>query len=150
MWVDISRLGPAARMQILQKLGQEAQKTGSSSKYHAVKDTRISGEKTIRFDSKAEARRYDELMLMLKTGTIRDLRLQPEYTLVEAYTTPDGKRVRAERYRADFSYRIRFDGRKEWALVVEDVKSRATQTAIYRSKKKRMLEIYGIDVKEVT
>ena len=87
---------------------------------------------------------------MLKTGTIRDLRLQPEYTLVEAYTTPDGKRVRAERYRADFSYRIRFDGRKEWALVVEDVKSRATQTAIYRSKKKRMLEIYGIDVKEVT
>ena len=32
----------------------------------------------IHFDSQKEARRYDELLLMLRAGEIRDLRLQPQ------------------------------------------------------------------------
>ena len=56
------------------------------------------------FDSKKEARRYDELMAMLRAGQIRDLKLQPQFTIQEAYTTPEGQRVRAIRYQADFSY----------------------------------------------
>lgn len=141
MPIDLSRLSPDAQRQIIQKLcAQKRQKYGNEKTARG----------DIRFDSKAEARRYDELMLMLKSGTIRDLKLQPEYTLLEAYTTPDGKRIRAERYRADFSYRIRFDGRQEWPLVVEDVKSKATKTSIYKSKKKRILEKYRIEIKEVT
>ena len=47
------------------------------TKYGSRKDTR--GE--LRFDSQKEARRYDELMVMLRAGIISDLRLQPQFTL---------------------------------------------------------------------
>ncbi len=94
-------------------------------------------------DSKKEARRYDALVLLLRTGKITDLKLQPEFTLIEAYTTPDGERVRALRYRADFSYK------REGVLIVEDVKSTATRTRTYLDKRKLMREIHGIEVKEV-
>ena len=46
------------------------------TKYGSRKDTR--GE--LRFDSQKEARRYDELMVMLRGGIISDLRLQPQFT----------------------------------------------------------------------
>ncbi len=108
-------------------------------KYGAIKDRR--GE--IAFDSKLEARRYDALVLLLRSGEISDLRIQPEFTLIEAYTTPEGERIRALRYRADFSYR------QNGMLVVEDVKSSATRTRTYLDKRKLMREIHGIDVKEV-
>lgn len=109
-------------------------------KYGAVKDSRPG----ITFDSQKEARRYDALVLLLKSGEITDLRIQPEFTLIEAYTKPDGERVRAMRYRADFSYR------KDGVLVVEDVKSKATRTRTYLDKRKLMREIHGIEVREVT
>ena len=53
------------------------------TKYGSRKDTR--GE--LRFDSQKEARRYDELMVMLRAGIISDLRLQPQFTLQESYVT---------------------------------------------------------------
>lgn len=137
MGIDISKLSPAAQAQIARKMGQQMQE--KKQKYNAQPDSR--GD--IRFDSKKEARRYDELMLMLKAGTIRDLRLQPQFTLQEAYTTPEGKRVRAIRYQADFSY-VTGDG-----LVVEDVKSKATKTREYGIKKKLLLERFGIEITEV-
>ena len=37
----------------------------------------------ITFDSQKEAARYDQLMLRLCAGEIRDLKLQPEFTLQE-------------------------------------------------------------------
>ena len=46
----------------------------------------------ITFDSQKEAARYDQLMLRLCAGEIRDLKLQPEFTLQEAFTTPLGVR----------------------------------------------------------
>ena len=52
----------------------------------------------IRFDSKKEAGRFRELQAMLQAGLIRELRLQQDFTLQEAYTTPDGRRIRAIRY----------------------------------------------------
>lgn len=52
---------------------------------------------TIRFDSQKEARRYDELMVMLRGGIITDLRLQPQFTLQESYLTERGERIRAIR-----------------------------------------------------
>lgn len=63
----------------------------------------------IRFDSKKEAGRFRELQAMLQAGLIRELRLQQDFTLQEAYTTPDGRRIRAIRYCADFvvSFRVR-------------------------------------------
>lgn len=56
----------------------------------------------IRFDSQKEARRYDHLILRQQGGEIRDLRLQVDFTLQEAYTDQEGRRIRAIRYRADF------------------------------------------------
>ena len=119
---------------------REGDRSGSSrGKYGAVKEDRGK----IKFDSKKEARRYDALVLLLKAGAITDLKVQPEFTLIEAYTTPDGERVRALRYRADFSYK------RDGVLIVEDVKSTATRTRTYLDKRKLMREIHGIEVKEV-
>ena len=97
----------------------------------------------LRFDSQKEARRYDELMIMLRTGLISDLRLQPQFTLQESYVTETGERIRAVRYTADFSYR--FGGK----LVVEDVKSGPTRTKEYLRNRKFMRAKYGIDITEV-
>ena len=131
---DLARLGPAARKQIQQ---------AKPSKYRNRKAVRG----MVRFDSQKEARRYDELLLELQAGAIRDLRLQPHYTLQEAYKTPDGKTVRAIQYVADFAYQRRqWD---TWEPVVEDVKSRATKTRVYELKRKLLLDRYGIEIVEV-
>ena len=113
---------------------------------------------SIRFDSQKEAARYDELIILLKTGKIRSLKLQPEYTLQEAFTTPDGTRVQAIKYRADFSYDILrhnryedYDGVEwidEWEPVIEEVKYRATKTQVYQMKRKMMME-KGYQITEV-
>ena len=92
-------------------------------RYHNEK-TENSG---IRFDSKKEAARFDTLRLRMAAGEIRNLKLQQDFTLQEAYTLPNGERVRAIRYRADFCYE-EFNQEKRWVPVVEDVKSRATRT----------------------
>ena len=109
------------------------------TKYGSRKDTR--GE--LRFDSQKEARRYDELMVMLRAGIISDLRLQPQFTLQESYITETGERIRAVRYTADFSYK--FGGK----LVVEDVKSTATRTKEYLRNRKFMRSKFGIDIQEI-
>ena len=109
------------------------------TKYGSRKDTR--GE--LRFDSQKEARRYDELMVMLRAGIISDLRLQPQFTLQESYVTETGERIRAIRYTADFSYK--FGGK----LVVEDVKSKPTRTKEYLRNRKFMRSKFGIEIQEV-
>jgi len=155
MGVSIENLPPWAQRQVLQKLTAAAaqKKTAMESKYHNQKDERAVGSRaSIRFDSKKEARRFDELTAMLKAGRIRGLKLQPQFTLQEAYTTVDGVRVRAIRYQADFSYELAVERHRdetEWVPVVEDVKSRATKTRVYAMKKKLMQERFGIDIQEV-
>lgn len=99
----------------------------------------------IKFDSQKEGRRYLVLMDKLKNGEIRDLRLQPQFTLIEGFKTATGETVQAERYVADFSY-INELGE----FVVEDVKSVATRKKeTYLIKKKQMLDVYGISITEV-
>ena len=66
--------------------------------------------------SKAEARRCNELALLQRAGTIRELRQQPQFWFVI-----DGRQVKHEGgrrvgYKADFAY---FEGETH---VVEDVK----------------------------
>lgn len=94
----------------------------------------------ITFDSMREAARYDELMLMLRAGVIKDLRLQPEYILQQAFITPDGERIKAVKYIADFRYIM--DGQ----TVVEDVKGYKTKE--YELKKKLMAG-KGIKIHEI-
>lgn len=97
----------------------------------------------IKFDSKKESRRFEELRAALTAGVISDLRLQPQFTLQESYLTETGERIRAIRYTADFSYILNGE------LVVEDVKTRPTRTKEYLRNRKFMRAKYGIDIKEV-
>lgn len=115
----------------------------------------------IKFDSQKEANRYRVLLAALQAGCIQDLRLQQDFTLQEAYTTPEGQRIRAIRYRADFTYKLGDGGYAlpmdtsaqevvDWIksmckpgvqqLVIEDVKSKGTKTKEYELKKKLMAD----------
>lgn len=146
---NLNELPAAMREKLGRALAREArlafQKTQAPealppSKYKNKK-TEVDG---ICFDSKKEAQRFVTLRLLAQAGEITELRLQAEFTLQEAYTTPDGERVRAIRYRADFCYRDRAG-----TLVVEDVKSAGTRTREYIMKKKLLLNRFGIAVTEV-
>lgn len=147
---DINRMSPAARQQILEKLGQEQagkamEKTGG--KYHNRKLTVELPEsgKRITFDSEKEARRFGELRLLQRGGGIRELRLQVNFTLQEGYTTAEGEQVRPIVYRADFVYKE--PSKFGWRTVVEDVKG--VRTKEYILKRKMMLEKFGVDIREV-
>ena len=166
MAVRIEDLPPWAQAQAQGKMAQQRQQkatppspapphwSGGGVKYHNVRTQRtLEDGGKVDFDSKKEARRYDELMAMLRAGQIRDLKLQPQFTIQEAYTTPEGQRVRAIRYQADFSYERATEpdcnGEIHWLRVVEDVKSRATKTRVYEIKKKLLREKLGIEIREV-
>ena len=95
------------------------------------------------FDSKAEARRWQQLRLMERGGIIRDLRRQVPYVLIKSFRWPSGKACPKTVYKADFVYVIEGTGE----VVVEDVKG--VLTPEYKLKKKLMMEKYGIEVKEV-
>ena len=68
-------------------------------KYHNTK-TVADG---IKFDSKLEAERYEQLKILERAGVIRDLKLQPEYELLPSFRK-NGKTWRRTVYKADFSY----------------------------------------------
>lgn len=97
------------------------------------------------FDSKAEHKRWQYLAMLEKAGEIRDLRLQVPFELIPAQVTPSGKKERPTVYLADFVYEAK-EGRR-WVRVVEDVKGAVTPE--FRLKRKLMLHVHGIEVKEV-
>lgn len=104
-----------------------------SNKYGARK-TVIDG---IIFDSAAEARRWTELKLAERSGQITSLSRQRKYVLVNK--SEYGREIS---YIADFVYT------ENGETVVEDVKSKATVTPVYRLKKRLMAEIHGIRIRE--
>uniref|UniRef100_A0A6M3KN10 DUF1064 domain-containing protein n=1 Tax=viral metagenome TaxID=1070528 RepID=A0A6M3KN10_9ZZZZ len=83
-----------------------------------------------KFDSKKEMERYAQLKLEVKNGDIKDLELQPRFTLLEAGTNHMGKKYRKIEYVADFKY---YDV-KEQLWCVEDVKG--MKTDVYKIKVK--------------
>lgn len=87
-------------------------------KYNA-KPTQVDG---IRFDSKMESRRYQELQLMVQAGEIERLELQPVFELQPKFTDRRGVKHTAIKYRADFRY---WDVRRG-CEVIEDVKGHHT------------------------
>lgn len=108
------------------------------TKYHSRKVT-VDG---IEFDSRREANRYAELLLLQRAGEISDLQLQKKYTLIPSQKKPSGGTERACTYTADFAYKDK-TGRE----IVEDSKGMRTQQYIIR--RKLMLYVHGIEVKEV-
>ena len=94
-----------------------------------------------KFDSHKEARRYGELVLLERAGQISHLERQVKYELIPSQRV-DGKVVeRACTYVADFVYME--NGKK----VVEDTKGFRTKD--YIIKRKLMLYVHGIRIKEV-
>jgi hypothetical protein len=95
----------------------------------------------ITFDSKKEATRYRELVLLERAGRITNLQRQVEYELIPSQKI-NGKVVeRACTYVADFVY-IQ-DGQQ----IVEDTKG--FRTPEYIIKRKLLLHKYGIRINEI-
>jgi len=126
---------------------------GFARKYGNKKNT-VDG---ITFDSMREAHRYQELKAMQKAGIIQDLKLQVKFVLIptqreestEVYKSgknkgkpKQGKIIEREcAYIADFVYL------ENGVLIVEDAKG--MRTTEYIIKRKLMLYVHGIRVKEV-
>ena len=105
------------------------------------------------YDSRKEARRYQELLLLQKAGEIKDLERQVKFELVPTQREPDtiGKRGGVHKgkviengvnYIADFVYTDCRSGLK----IVED--SKGMKTKDYIIKRKLMLYIHGIRILE--
>lgn len=120
----------------------------NGSKYNAKK-TEYNG---MTFDSKRELKRYMELELLEKNGDIKNLQRQVKYVLIPVQREPDiigkkggvkkGKVIEREcSYTADFTYE------EDGETVVED--SKGFKTKDYSIKRKLMLYVYGIKIKEV-
>lgn len=100
----------------------------------------------VRFASKAEFRRYQELLLLGAAGEIRNLELQPRFPLVvECQCVGE--------YRADYRYEewrgVNFSGETYdagWCDVVEDCKG--VLTPVYKLKKRIFEAQYGIQIRE--
>lgn len=94
------------------------------------------------FDSVKEYRRWGELRLLERAGRIANLQRQVKYVLLPSQRDPEtGKVVERDcSYIADFVYQ------EAEKTIVEDVKG--FKTPEYRLKRKLMLWIHGIKIKE--
>lgn len=88
------------------------------------------------FDSRGEAKRYGELLMMERAGVIAELTLQPEFEIHPAFTDREGRHHRAIKYRADFQYLDLEKG----CTVVEDFKG--VETAEFKLKAKMFRKLY--------
>ena len=120
-----------------------------TNKYQAQK-CEFNGEK---FDSRKELQRWLELRLLERSGEISDLHRQVKFELVPTQRESDtiGKRGGVIRgkviehgvsYIADFVYKD-----KQCNTVVEDTKGMRTKE--YVIKRKLMLYLHGIRIKEI-
>jgi hypothetical protein len=109
----------------------------------------------ILFDSKREADHWVYLCQLMDAGVITELDRQVEFELIPAQFEFDtvgvrggkqkGKCIeRKVKYIADFVYRDQLGQR-----VVEDVKGYTKNDPVYIIKRKLMLYIHGIRIKEV-
>lgn len=93
------------------------------------------------FASAAEADRYEQLKLMIETGKISRLELQPIYAV-----TLDGFPICT--YRGDFRYLKHSEpGGGVSALILEDVKGMVTD--VYRIKKKLVEAKFKVKIHEL-
>ena len=109
------------------------------SKYHSKKVKTPDGE----FDSIREWNRWNELKLLERAGRISNLRRQVKYQLIPTQRANGGKGKVIEfpvNYKADFVYI------EDGHVVVEDTKGFRTDE--YKIKRKLMLWVHGIRIKE--
>ena len=106
----------------------------------------------VTFDSVKEYRRFCELSLLEKAGAITDLKRQVEFVLIPAQREPDtiGKRggvIKGKTIEQKCSYVADFVYTENGKQVVEDTKGFRTKD--YIIKRKLMLWVHGIKIKEV-
>lgn len=96
------------------------------------------------YDSKRELGRFKELELLERAGKIHDLKQQVKFELLPTYRDSETGKVleRGVSYIADFTY---YNSKGEY--IVEDTKG--YRTADYILKRKLLLHVHGIQVKEV-
>lgn len=109
------------------------------------------------FDSKKEAAYYIKLLEKQQNGEISNLQTQVKFVLIPAQFEPDKVGVRGGKikgkciekqaiYTADFVYTDSTTGE----TVVADVKGgKTTKTEAYVLRRKLMLYVHGIKIKEV-
>ncbi len=108
------------------------------NKYGARKATFMG----LKFDSEGEASRYGELIILERLGKIHSLKRQVVYELAPAVKLHGEEKTKpAIRFNADFQY---VEGGR---IVVEDFKSDATITPVFRIKQHLMATVHGIHVK---
>lgn len=97
----------------------------------------------IKYDSKKESRRAGELEQLEKLGKICKLERQKKYVLQPSFKF-NGKTIREISYVADFVFE------ESGQTIVEDVKSEITRkNPVYRLKKKMMMYVHQIEIREV-
>ncbi|MFZ2490014.1 MAG: DUF1064 domain-containing protein [Thermoanaerobaculia bacterium] len=110
-----------------------AMRPGKATRKYRNEPVEVDG---VRFDSKREAARWRELRLEDRAGKITRLRRQVRFSLAV-----HGEHVGV--YVADFVY---YRGEER---IVEDVKSPATRTPVYELKRRLMVAVHGIEIREV-
>ena len=106
--------------------------TGRRNKYRNKK-TVVDG---FKFDSKKEASRYTDLLMLQRAGEIHELELQPEFEIIPGVYW-GSRNLRKRIYIADFMYK------EKGAYVVEDVKSVITaKNPVYTLKRQLFLIRY--------
>ena len=121
---------PAIQKQIV---GQSRPKYGNSKVV-------VDGQK---YDSKKEFKRAGELAAQERLGLISHLERQKKFVLQPSFKFA-GHTIREISYVADFVYV------ENGTQVVEDVKSPITRkNPVYLIKKKMMMYVHGIEIKEV-
>lgn len=105
---------------------------------YGSKKTEVDG---VTFDSKKEAKRYQELRILEKAGEITDLRRQVKFELIPSQRINGKVAERAVEYKADFVYT------QDGQTIVEDTKGFRTKD--YIIKRKLMLWVHGIRIREI-
>lgn len=111
-----------------------------------MKQNKFGAQKTvvdgISFDSRAEARRYSQLLILQRVGDIAGLTRQVAYVLAPSVKFEGATRAKpALRYIADFVYSETASGK----IICEDVKG--VITPVFALKRHLMLSQLGINIR---
>lgn len=96
----------------------------------------------ILFSSKMEKDRYEQLKLLVQAGEIKELQLQPRFTLIEAFER-NGEHFLPIHYVGDFSY---WDCKKK-RRVVEEVKG--YETEVFKLKYKLFKHRHNMELRVI-
>jgi hypothetical protein len=97
----------------------------------------------VKFDSKKEYARWQQLKMLESAGKVSNLRRQVSFELAPAVTL-HGRKKPALRYVADHAYE------ENGVMVYEDVKSEITRKdPVYRMKIHLLMSVHGVEIREV-